>query len=142
MARSGAEPGPLGAIMDVNRRTSGYPTLDPGIFPDCSSPSEQRPEDMYCDEQNFGNYAGVEEHEITAIELQGHIDAWHPAEFESYDELAKHVGGNPILNKIGLIIKVRNVVSKARMMDAKESGVKKITMKTQRVALPRLFDAV
>lgn len=32
---------------------------DPGIFSDCSSPSEQDPEDMYCDEQNFRNYSGV-----------------------------------------------------------------------------------
>ena len=48
---------------------------DPAIFPDCTSPSEQRPEDMYCAEHNFRNYSGVEEHEVTATELEGHIDA-------------------------------------------------------------------
>ena len=47
---------------------------------------------MYCDEQNFRNYAGVEEREITATELQGPIDTGHLAEFESYEELAKYVG--------------------------------------------------
>ena len=112
---------------------------DPGIFPDCTSPSEQRPEDMYCDEHNFRNYSGVEEHEVTAAELQGHIDAGHLAEFDSYEELASYVGGKPILNKIGLIIKVRGGVSKARMiLDTKESGLKRITTKTQRVTLPNL----
>ena len=67
------------------------PLEDLGIFPDCSSPSEQRPEGVYCDEQNFRDYAGVEEHEITATDLQGHIDAGHLAELESYEELAKYV---------------------------------------------------
>ena len=48
-----------------------------------------------------------------------------------------------MLNKIGLIIKTRNGVTKARMiLDTKESGVKKVASKTQRVTLPRLFDAV
>ena len=64
---------------------------DPGIFPECSSPSQQRPEDMHCDKQNFRNYAGTEEHEITTTELQGHIDAGHLAEFDSYEQLAKYV---------------------------------------------------
>ena len=53
------------------------------------------------------------------------------------------MGGKPILNKIGLIVKVRNGVSKARMiLYTRESGVNKITTKTQRVTFPRLFDAV
>ena len=98
---------------------------------------------MYCDEHSFRNYSGVEEHEVTATELQGHIDAGHLAEFDSYEELASYVGGKPILNKIGLIIKVRNDVSKARMiLDTKETGVKRIMTKTQTVAPPKIFDAV
>lgn len=48
-----------------------------------------------------------------------------------------------ILNKIELIVKIRNGVSKARMiLDTKQSGVKKITGKFQRLTLPRLFDTV
>ena len=48
-----------------------------------------------------------------------------------------------MLNKLGLIVKTRNNVTKARMiLDTKESGAKRITAKTQRVILPRLFDAV
>ena len=60
-----------------------------------------------------------------------------------FDELATHVEGKPILNKTGLIIKTRNGVTKTRtILDTKESGVKWITAKTQRVILPRLMDAV
>ena len=52
-------------------------------------------------------------------------------------------GGEPILKKIGLILKVRNGVSNTRMLlDTKQSGVKRITGKYQRVVLPRIFDAI
>ena len=51
--------------------------------------------------------------------------------------------GEPILNKLGLISKIRNGVKKSRMiLDTKESWVKHATWKTQRIILPRLFDAV
>ena len=43
----------------------------------------------------------------------------------------------PILNKLGLIEKVRNGIMKARMiLDTKQSGVKTITGQAQRVTLP------
>lgn len=96
---------------------------DHGIFQDCAAPSEQRPEDLHCDDQNFRNYAGVEEHGITATELQEHIDKGHLVEVASYDELAAYVGGEPVLNKIGLILKKRNGVAKERLiLDTKERG--------------------
>jgi hypothetical protein len=62
-------------------------------------------------------------------------------------ELNEFVGATPeepaILNKLGLIIKVRQGISKARMiLDTKESGVKRITGKFQRVTLPRLLEGV
>ena len=51
--------------------------------------------------------------------------------------------GEPILNKLGLITKTRNGITKSRMiLDTKESWVKHATWKSQRVILPREFDAV
>ena len=47
---------------------------DPGIFPQCPRPAELQPEDIHCDEQNFRNYPGVEEQEITDAELSAHLD--------------------------------------------------------------------
>ena len=65
------------------------------------------------------------------------------AAFDTYADLEAFFCGKPVLNKLGLIVKTRNGVTKARMiLDSKESGVKWITAKTQRVILPRLFVAV
>ena len=38
---------------------------DPGIFPECSRPADVQPQDLHCDEQQFRNYPGVEEQDIT-----------------------------------------------------------------------------
>ena len=53
------------------------------------------------------------------------------------------MGGEPIRNKFGVIEKVRNDVTRVRMiLYTKQSGVNRITSKFQRVMLPRLVDAV
>ena len=67
--------------------------------------------------------------------------------FDSREQLTGYVEGSPphtpILNKIGLIVKTRNGITKARtILDTKQSGVKRMTAKTERVTLPRLFDAI
>ena len=75
--------------------------------------------------------------------MQAHLDKGHLVSFRSYEDLATYVGGKPVLNKIGLIIKTRNGVTKARtILDTKESGVTRVTAKAQHVILPRLLDAV
>ena len=121
-----------------------HPILDPGIFPDTSGPSATHPDELGCDEATFRNYAGVEENVATETELQSHIDMQHIIAFDTCEELTEYVGGGKvILNKIGLIEKVRNGKKKVRMiLDTKQSDVKRITGKAQRVTLPRLFDAV
>ena len=123
------------------------PTDAGGIFPDCSAPALASTSEIRCDADLFRNYAGVEEHAVTEEELQLHIDAGHLAEFDSYEDLSKFVGATEedpaILSKLGLIIKERNGVQKARMiLDTKESGVGRLSGKYQRVILPRLFDAI
>ena len=117
--------------------------LDPGIFPEAEVKPYMGFEDLHCDVQNFRNYEGVEDSEVTETELQGHLDKGHLAAFSSVDGLREFVGGEPILNKLGLITKIRNGIKKSRMiLDTKESWVKHATWKSQRVILPRLFDAV
>ena len=103
-----------------------------------------QPEDFHCDEHKFQNYAGVEEQETTDAELTAHLAKGHIMAFDTYQELCDFVGSaNPILNKLGLIAKTRNGITKARMiLDTKQSGVKLITSQGQRVTLPRLFDAI
>ena len=99
--------------------------LDAGIFPDCPAPADNRPEDIQCDEKSFRDYPGVEEQYITETELLRHLAKGHLAAFDTYAELEAFVGGKPVLNKLGLIVKTRNGVTKARMiLDTKGSGVK------------------
>ena len=75
--------------------------------------------------------------------MQNHIDKEHVVAFDTYPELVEYIGGTPILSKLGIIEKIRNGVTSTRtILDTKESGVKYITAKTQRVIQPRLFDAV
>ena len=61
--------------------------IDPGIFPETSTPSETRPEDLHCDEKTFRNYAGVEEQDITEAELRTHLDKGHLIAFDAHEEL-------------------------------------------------------
>ena len=116
---------------------------DPGIFPRCDRPASAQPSDLYSDERSFQNYPGVEDAEVTATELQAHLDKGHIVGFESYDELAEFVQGRPVLSKLGLILKTRNNITKARLiLDTKESGIKLATSQWHRVILPRLYDAI
>ena len=117
---------------------------DPGIFPVCLRPADLQPQDIHCDEQQFCNYPGVEEQAITDAELAAHLAKGHLRAFDTHEELAAFVNSvKPILNKLGLIVKTRNGITKARMiLDTKKSGVKRITSQAQRVTLPRLFDAI
>ena len=101
---------------------------DPGIFPVAVVEPYMPHEDLHCDLQSFRNYQGVEESAVTETEIQGHLDKGHLAAFPTVDELRTFVGGEPILNKLALITKVRNGVTKTRMtLDTKESWVKHAT---------------
>jgi hypothetical protein len=116
---------------------------DVGIFPDCAADAEQAIESLSTDWEGFTNYSGVEAHEVTEAELSQHICKGHIEAFDSMEDLRARVCGDPVLSKLGLIIKTRNGKTKARMiLDTKASGIKYVTGKSQRVILPRLFDAV
>ena len=116
---------------------------DPGIFPDVTCPAELRPEELHADHSTFQNYPGVEEHVTTETEITGHMKPHHLDAFDSHEALSEYLGATPIYSKLGLIIRIRNGIEKARLiLDTKESGIKRITAKTQRVILPRLMDAI
>ena len=84
---------------------------------------------------------------MTEKELQTHVDAKRLAEIDTFEKVSEFVEATrehpAIVSKLGLIIKERNGVQKARMiLDTKESGVGRLSGKHQRVTLPRLFDAI
>ena len=100
-----------------------FPMEDPGIFPVSLHPADIHPRDLHCDLGNFRNYSGVDQSEVTEIELQEQLDKGHLLAFDSEAELRQYLGafgegkgGDPILNKIGLVKKTRNGVLKIRMI--------------------------
>ena len=69
--------------------------IDPGTFPTCHKPAELEPQDPHCDEQQFRNYPGVEEQDITDAELTAHLANGHLAAFDTHAELEEFVDNNP-----------------------------------------------
>ncbi len=117
--------------------------MNVGIFPDCSAAAELSIESLSVDCDSFENYAGVEAHEVTEAELKQQMAKGHIAAFDTVAQLRAFVNGDPVLSKLGLIIKVRNGKITVRMiLDTTASGIKYVTGKSQRVILPGLFDAV
>ena len=71
-----------------------------------------QPQDLHCDEQQFRNYPGVEDQNITDAELTAHLEKGHMVAFDTYAELSEFVDlQEPILNKLGLIVKTRNGIT-------------------------------
>ena len=89
-----------------------------GVFPECEGAPECSPDAIICNAATFKNYPGVENQAVTGEEMEKHIDKEHLVAFDSFQQLTGFVEGTPpqtpILNKIGLIIKKRNGVAKAR----------------------------
>ena len=127
-----------------HRRASKCRYWIPASSPPCSKPAELEPQDVFTTEhREFKNYPGVEDQQITDDELAAHLDKHHIAAFDSLEELKEFVKGDCALNKLGLIVKTRNGVTKARMiLDTKQSRVKHASTQSQRVTLPRPFDAI
>ena len=114
-----------------------------GIFPEISGETPESPESLYTDHENFANYTGVDDDETAEREIKAHLQKGHLKSFSSLDELRSFLGEEPILNKIGLIVKSKNGKTKTRMiLDTKVSNLKACSRKAQRVLLPRLLDAI
>ena len=64
----------------------------------------------------FRNYPGVEDQAITGDEMKKHIDKDHLVAFDTREQLTGYVQGSPphtpILNKIGVIVKTRNGITR------------------------------
>ena len=53
----------------------------------------------------FRNYAGVSDDQVAVDEISHYISKGYLKPFDSLDDLRQLVGGEPILNKIGIITK-------------------------------------
>ena len=121
------------------------PIEDCGIFPTYSEeedPQSMNAEDL-CTESAFTNYAGVEDNEDVALEMQRLTDAGFVTQFQAYEDLVKHLGAEAVLSRIGVIERIRNGVVRYRIViDSKRSSVSAATRRFQRTLLPRVLDVV
>lgn len=115
-----------------------------GVVPECTDMLECSPDDIICNAATFKNYPDAENQAIIGGESEKHIEKDHLAAFDTFQQLTGFVEGTPPQTPISNnIIKKRNGITKARsILDTKQSGVKRMTAKSERVTLPRLFDAI
>lgn len=134
MWQSGLFLGPAGGALPIPAA---------GIFPDVATEEGIHYSELVTKDDSTSNYQGVDDEGYAKAEVQGYIDKAYLAAASSLEELSLIVDGQPVLNKIGIISKLRNGTVKRRMIfDTKQSNVKHASSKGQRVILPRLLDAV
>ena len=126
-----------------------YTVLD-GLFPRVLRPDESdNVVDLETDYDSFTNYTGVEEDSDAADVIENYIRRKFLKSFSSLADTKKFVNGNPILNKLGLVVKNKThpetgtVTKTIRIIvDNKQSGVSLIAKRTHRSTLPRAANAV
>ena len=71
---------------------------------------------LHIDLESFSNYPGIYTDEVAIEEFDAHIAAGHLFATYSIDEVREHLGGEePVLNKIGIITKMRAGTIKKRI---------------------------
>ena len=89
------------------------------------------------------NYEGLEESEEAAAEIAKHANAGRLRVCDSLDKVKEFLGADPVVSKLGLIVKTKAGVTKRRLiLDAKESKVSLATAREERIVNPKVLDAV
>jgi len=127
---------PGGVTMDIEDR---------GVFECYDAQQDERavdPESLET-EPDFVNYAGVEEDDLVAEELERLVQASWLLCFDNVEAAAVYLEAQPVLSRIGVITKERlGKISRRIVTDAKRSKVSAASRKFQRVILPRVTDIV
>ena len=121
-----------------------------GVFP-CVDADEEHTslDNLATDYGNFQNYTGVEDSSEAFDALEGYARKGYLAKFQTLEEVTSFLGEDPVLSKLGCIVKERTnpdtgqVVKKVRIiLDCKRSCVSSMARRTHKAVLPRLTDAV
>ena len=125
----------------------GFDDLD-GLFPRVAPDEGDDIDTLASDYESFSNYTGVDDDPDAAAVLEKYIQLDFLKRFRTLQEVKAFVGGNPILNKLGLVVRYKTntagqEVKKTRIIvDNKESGVTRVAKRTHRSTLPRPANAV
>ena len=117
-----------------------------GIFPPTTGTPADAPTEaeLLRDSENWSNWPSAEEEEDEVHRLVREAEGKGFCKvFEARSEVRELLGAEPILNKLGVVVKYKEGVKKARIIwDLKESLVNKACDPAERVILPRLLDVV
>ena len=104
---------------------------------------------MATDFDTFSNYQGVEGNADAISAIHGYRDKGYLLEFENLESLKLHLGAEPILSKLGCIVKEKvnaetGVTTKKTriILDCKQSLVSHYASRKHKSVLPRISDAV
>ena len=105
--------------------------------------------DLDTNYDNFRNYQGVEDNEEAIRAIEGYREKGYLEQYDTLEDLKEAVGGNPVLSKLGCIVKEKRnldtgqVTKKTRIiLDCKESKVSRVATRKFKAVLPRATDAV
>lgn len=137
LARWLVQGAPLGFQEEIERT---------GIFPPTTgTPSDAPTEaELFRDSENWSNWPSADEEEAEVHKLVRDAESKGFCKvFEARSDVRELLGSEPILNKLGVVVKHKEGVKKARIIwDLKESLVNKACDPAERVILPRLLDVV
>ena len=89
------------------------------------------------------NYEGLEESEEAAAEIAKHANAGRLRVCDSLDKVKEFLGADPVVSKLGLIVKTKACITKRRLLlDAKVSKVSLAAAREVRMVSPKGLDAV
>ena len=99
-----------------------------GILPDHDPSGLDAHESLSTDYSCFKTYSGVEDDDTAQKEIRSHLELGRLKAFDSVEEPEREIGAKPVLNKIGIISRMKDGKCKKRMiLDTSASSVKEAT---------------
>jgi len=119
------------------------------VCPRVDDESTMDVEALTTDYDNFENYTGVEDNEEALEALESYASKGYLRKFWSLEDLKAHLDGEPVLSKLGCIVKTKTnpvtgvITKKSRIiLDCRRSLVSKVAHRTHKSVLPRVSDAI
>ena len=76
-----------------------------GILPECKPGDVEDPESLVTDFDSFINYSGIEDDPDIISAVKGYVESNFLGEFNSLKGCEAYLGGPPVLNKLGKVVR-------------------------------------
>lgn len=119
-----------------------------GIFPPLAGDGQAldpqvTADELHTDFDTFSNYAEVEEDQEVATEIERLVNEGYIARFASLEACRDFLKSDPVLSKLGVILKIRfDKIKRRLILDCKRSHVNAGSVQVERIILPIVTDAI